>query len=48
MKMTFKIAIFLCSAKDALLGRSPRHWLLGSKYMKKNFSISRQYLMGLL
>ena len=44
--MTFKISIFLCSAKDALLGRSPSHWLLGSKYMKKNFSISKQYLMG--
>ena len=46
MKMTFKIAIFWCSAKDALLGRSPGHWLFGSKYMKKSFSISRQYLMG--
>ena len=46
MKMTFKVAIFLCSAKDALLGISPGHWLLGSKYMKKSFSISRQYLMG--
>ena len=37
---------FLCSAQDALLGRSPGHWLLGSKCMKKKFSISRQYLMG--
>ena len=46
MKMTFKIAIFWYSTKDALLGRSPGHWLLGSKYMRKNFSISRQYLMG--
>ena len=34
------------SAKDALLGRHPGHCLLGSKYMKTNFSISRQYLMG--
>ena len=29
-----------------LLNRSPGHWLLGSKYMKKSFSISRQYVMG--
>ena len=45
MKMTFKIIIFLCSAKDALLGRSPGHWLLSSKYMKTIFSVSRQYLI---
>ena len=46
MKMIFKKAIFWCSVKDALLDRSPGHWLLGRKYMKKHFSISRQYLMG--
>ena len=39
------MTIFSYSAKDALVGRSPGHWLLGRKYMKKCSFISRQYLV---
>ena len=39
------MAFFSHSAKNALVGRSPGHWLLGRKYMKKIFSVSREYLV---